>query len=94
MVFGKQDTHVDRAGRSLIRDTLDEQNIPFTVSLTPSMVFFPKVLARNADLMSPGLQLTRLIRSLWRYKPNTPLSGMSQVKGDGTLRSPEVYSRV
>jgi carboxymethylenebutenolidase len=34
MVFGKQDTHVDREGRSLIRDTLDKANVPFTVGLS------------------------------------------------------------
>jgi carboxymethylenebutenolidase len=33
MVFGKQDTHVDRAGRSLIRDTLDDGGGPVSVSL-------------------------------------------------------------
>jgi dienelactone hydrolase len=32
MVFGKQDTHVDRAGRTLIRDTLDEAGVTFSVS--------------------------------------------------------------
>lgn len=32
MVFGKQDTHVDRAGRSLIRDTLDEGGGAVSVS--------------------------------------------------------------
>ncbi|WVQ85900.1 hypothetical protein IAT38_008068 [Cryptococcus sp. DSM 104549] len=30
MVFGKQDTHVDRDGRSLIRDTLDAAGVTFT----------------------------------------------------------------
>ena len=33
MVFGKQDTHVDRKGRTLIRDTLDDAGITFSVSL-------------------------------------------------------------
>lgn len=33
MVFGKQDTHVDRKGRTLIRDTLDDAGLTFTVSL-------------------------------------------------------------
>ena len=58
MVFGKQDTHVDRAGRSLIRDTLDEGGGAVSVSPTrecarggdeedaadSSSILFPSVL--------------------------------------------------
>ena len=32
MVFGKQDTHVDREGRSLIRNTMDEAGVILSVS--------------------------------------------------------------
>ncbi|KAG5653065.1 hypothetical protein H0H81_002445 [Sphagnurus paluster] len=32
MIFGKQDTHVPRAGRDLIRSTLDDADVPVSVS--------------------------------------------------------------
>jgi dienelactone hydrolase len=32
LVFGKQDTHVDRKGRTLIRETLDDAGVTCTVS--------------------------------------------------------------
>lgn len=35
LVFGKQDTHVDRAGRTLIRETLDDANVTHSVSSQP-----------------------------------------------------------
>uniref|UniRef100_A0A8H7Y8D2 Dienelactone hydrolase domain-containing protein n=1 Tax=Psilocybe cubensis TaxID=181762 RepID=A0A8H7Y8D2_PSICU len=33
MIFGKQDTHVPRQGRDLIRKTLEDANVPVSVSL-------------------------------------------------------------
>ena len=33
MIFGKQDTHVPRAGRDLIRKTLEDADIPTSVSV-------------------------------------------------------------
>lgn len=42
MVFGKQDTHVDRKGRTLIRETLDDAGVSFTVSL-PLDLPYPSV---------------------------------------------------
>nr|XP_019051097.1 carboxymethylenebutenolidase [Kwoniella bestiolae CBS 10118]OCF30027.1 carboxymethylenebutenolidase [Kwoniella bestiolae CBS 10118] len=59
MVFGKQDTHVDRNGRSLIRDTLDEAGVPFT---------FLEVQAQHAfirDESSKGRWDAALTRSLF-----------------------------
>ncbi|OCF54745.1 carboxymethylenebutenolidase [Kwoniella mangroviensis CBS 10435] len=67
MVFGKQasrsadspDTHVDRNGRTLIRDTLDEAGIPFT---------FLEVQAQHAfirDESSKGRWDAALTRSLF-----------------------------
>ena len=32
MIFGKQDTHVPREGRDLIRKTLEDANVPVSVS--------------------------------------------------------------
>jgi hypothetical protein len=31
MIFGKQDTHVPRAGRDLIRKSLDDAKVPVSV---------------------------------------------------------------
>ncbi|WWC65048.1 uncharacterized protein I303_107662 [Kwoniella dejecticola CBS 10117] len=59
MVFGKQDTHVDRNGRSLIRDTLDEAGVPFS---------FLEVQAQHAfirDESSKGRWDAALTRSLF-----------------------------
>ncbi|WWD20661.1 hypothetical protein CI109_105137 [Kwoniella shandongensis] len=59
MVFGKQDTHVDRDGRSLIRDTLDEAGVTFT---------FLEVQAQHAfirDESSKGRWDAALTRSLF-----------------------------
>ncbi|KAK8850479.1 hypothetical protein IAR55_004397 [Kwoniella newhampshirensis] len=59
MVFGKQDTHVSRDGRSLIRDTLDEAGIAFT---------FLEVQAQHAfirDESSKGRWDAALTRSLF-----------------------------
>ena len=33
MIFGKQDTHVPREGRDLIRKTLEDANVPVSVSI-------------------------------------------------------------
>ncbi|OCF43642.1 carboxymethylenebutenolidase [Kwoniella heveanensis CBS 569] len=59
MVFGKQDTHVDRNGRSLIRDTLDKADVTFT---------FLEVQAQHAfirDESSKGRWDAALTRSLF-----------------------------
>ncbi|WVQ95597.1 hypothetical protein IAU59_002694 [Kwoniella sp. CBS 9459] len=59
MVFGKQDTHVDRDGRSLIRDTLDKADVTFT---------FLEVQAQHAfirDESSKGRWDAALTRSLF-----------------------------
>ncbi|WRT70666.1 uncharacterized protein IL334_007664 [Kwoniella shivajii] len=59
MVFGKQDTHVDRDGRSLIRDTLDAAGLTFT---------FMEVQAQHAfirDESSKGRWDAALSRSLF-----------------------------
>ncbi|KAJ7169932.1 dienelactone hydrolase [Mycena filopes] len=61
MIFGKQDTHVPRAGRELIRTTLDDANIP---------VSFLEVQAQHAfirDEQSKGRWDAALTRSLFAY---------------------------
>ncbi|KAL0580401.1 hypothetical protein V5O48_001646 [Marasmius crinis-equi] len=59
MVFGKQDTHVPRAGRDLIRQTLEDANVPVT---------FLEVQAQHAfirDESSKGRYDAALTRSLF-----------------------------
>ncbi|KAF9270266.1 dienelactone hydrolase [Marasmius fiardii PR-910] len=59
MVFGKQDTHVPRAGRDLIRSTLEDANVPVT---------FLEVQAQHAfirDESSKGRYDAALTRSLF-----------------------------
>ncbi|KAG7099265.1 hypothetical protein E1B28_001126 [Marasmius oreades] len=59
MVFGKQDTHVPRTGRDLIRSTLEEANVPVT---------FLEVQAQHAfirDESSKGRYDAALTRSLF-----------------------------
>ncbi|WVN89743.1 uncharacterized protein L203_104973 [Cryptococcus depauperatus CBS 7841] len=59
MVFGKQDTHVDRTGRSLIRDTMDDANVTLS---------FLEVQAQHAfirDESSKGRWDAALSRSLF-----------------------------
>ncbi|GFZ48126.1 Dienelactone hydrolase [Saitozyma sp. JCM 24511] len=59
MVFGKQDTHVDRAGRTLIRDTFDDAGITLS---------FIEVQAQHAfirDESSKGRWDAALSRSLF-----------------------------
>ncbi|KAJ7038145.1 dienelactone hydrolase [Mycena alexandri] len=61
MIFGKQDTHVPRAGRDLIRTTLEDANIP---------VSFLEVQAQHAfirDEQSKGRWDAALTRSLFAY---------------------------
>jgi carboxymethylenebutenolidase len=61
MIFGKQDTHVPRAGRDLIRRTLDDANV--TVS-------FLEVQAQHAfirDEQSKGRWDAALTRSLFGF---------------------------
>jgi len=61
MIFGKQDTHVPRAGRDLIRATLDTANV--TVS-------FLEVQAQHAfirDEQSKGRWDAALTRSLFAF---------------------------
>ncbi|RSH87632.1 uncharacterized protein EHS24_000144 [Apiotrichum porosum] len=59
LVFGKQDTHVDRAGRTLIRETLDDANVTCS---------FIEVQAQHAfirDEASKGRWDAALSRSLF-----------------------------
>ncbi|KAJ7254061.1 dienelactone hydrolase [Mycena haematopus] len=61
MIFGKQDTHVPRAGRDLIRATLDDANVP---------VSFLEVQAQHAfirDESSKGRWDAALTRSLFSF---------------------------
>ena len=39
LVFGKQDTHVDKAGRTLIRNTFDDAGVSLSVRLLGSSLF-------------------------------------------------------
>jgi len=61
MIFGKQDTHVPRQGRDLIRKTLEDANIP---------VSFLEVQAQHAfirDEHSKGRWDAALTRSLFTF---------------------------
>ncbi|KAI9460858.1 dienelactone hydrolase [Lactarius psammicola] len=61
MIFGKQDTHVPRAGRDIIRKVLEDANIP---------VSFLEVQAQHAfirDESSKGRWDAALTRSLFSY---------------------------
>ncbi|KAG6850509.1 hypothetical protein H0H93_012510 [Arthromyces matolae] len=61
MIFGKQDTHVPRAGRDLIRSVLDNAKIP---------VSFLEVQAQHAfirDEHSKGRWDAALTRSLFNF---------------------------
>ncbi|KAJ7225467.1 dienelactone hydrolase [Mycena pura] len=61
MIFGKQDTHVPRAGRDLIRMTLEDANVP---------VSFLEVQAQHAfirDEQSKGRWDAALTRSLFAF---------------------------
>ncbi|KAK7064183.1 dienelactone hydrolase [Favolaschia claudopus] len=61
MIFGKQDTHVPRAGRDLIRSTLEDANVP---------VSFLEVQAQHAfirDEQSKGRWDAALTRSLFMF---------------------------
>jgi len=61
MIFGKQDTHVPRAGRDLIRSTLEDANVP---------VSFLEVQAQHAfirDEKSKGRWDAALTRSLFTF---------------------------
>ncbi|KAL0951115.1 hypothetical protein HGRIS_007852 [Hohenbuehelia grisea] len=61
MIFGKQDTHVPRAGRDLIRTSLEDANIP---------VSFLEVQAQHAfirDEQSKGRWDAALTRSLFTF---------------------------
>ncbi|KIM66164.1 hypothetical protein SCLCIDRAFT_111074 [Scleroderma citrinum Foug A] len=61
MIFGKQDTHVPRAGRDLIRETLENANVPCS---------FLEVQAQHAfirDESSKGRWDAALTRSLFMF---------------------------
>jgi len=61
MIFGKQDTHVPRAGRDLIRATLEDASVP---------VSFLEVQAQHAfirDEHSKGRWDAALTRSLFAF---------------------------
>lgn len=76
MVFGKQDTHVDRQGRSLIRNAMDDAGVPLSVS-------FP--------VASDCVQADHPCFSSSRFKRSTPSSVTNRVKADGTQRSQGAY---
>lgn len=71
LVFGKQDTHVDRPGRTLIRETLDDANVTFSVGflgLSADLTQFFEVQAQHAfirDESSKGRWDAALSRSLF-----------------------------
>ncbi|KAF8216177.1 dienelactone hydrolase [Mycena galopus ATCC 62051] len=68
MIFGKQDTHVPRAGRDLIRTTLEDANVP--VSVMEPCVHFLEVQAQHAfirDESSKGRWDAALTRSLFTF---------------------------
>jgi carboxymethylenebutenolidase len=78
MIFGKQDTHVPRAGRDIIRKVLEEANVPVSVStsLTIGMhwlliqIQFLEVQAQHAfirDESSKGRWDAALTRSLFSF---------------------------
>jgi len=61
MIFGKQDTHVPRAGRDLVRKTLEDASVP---------VSFLEVQAQHAfirDESSKGRWDAALTRSLFSF---------------------------
>ena len=65
----RKDTHVPRAGRDLIRKTLEDANVPVSVRFSS---FFP-------------MHSHQFHFSSWRYRPNTPSSATRAPKVDGTL---------
>ena len=80
MVFGKQDTHVPRAGRDLIRTVLDDANVTVSVSIEPIVCMiklttfchwqFLEVQAQHAfirDDQSKGRWDAALTRSLFGF---------------------------
>lgn len=80
MIFGKQDTHVPRAGRDLIRKSLEDANVTASVLrhglvlrikiLTLSLSQFLEVQAQHAfirDESSKGRWDAALTRSLFIY---------------------------
>lgn len=64
-----KDTHVTRQGRDLIRKTLEDANVPVSVSL-------------KGCLYTPNL--LRISGSSWRYKLSMLLSETSIQREDGT----------
>ena len=67
MIFGKQDTHVPRAGRDLIRKVLEDANVACSV---------------GPNIFKKRLELT-VRRSSSRCKPSMRLSGTSRVRDGG-----------
>jgi carboxymethylenebutenolidase len=61
MVFGKQDTHVPRAGRDLIRATLEDANVTFSLLEVQAQHAFIR------DEASKGRWDAALTRSLFTY---------------------------
>jgi len=82
LVFGKQDTHVDRAGRTLIRDTFDDAGLTMTVSNSsptgPFTLALPNAFADSSSL---------------KFKRSMLSSVMSLAKDVGTLHSVGVCLR-
>ena len=83
LVFGKQDTHVDRAGRTLIRDTFDDAGLTMSVSNLESGLSNPRgeQLGKDSD------------DSSWRSKRSMRSSETSRARGAGTPLLAGVFSR-
>lgn len=78
MIFGRQDTHVPRAGRDLIRNTLDDANVSWSVSAMRHLALaganrigqFLEVQAQHAfirDESSKGRWDAALTRNLFGF---------------------------
>jgi carboxymethylenebutenolidase len=76
MIFGKQDTHVPRAGRDLIRKTLEDADVACSVSL---------ISAGRLSISQHPLNLPNSDNfSSSKYKHSMRSFGMSLAKVDGT----------
>lgn len=68
LVFGKQDTHVDRAGRTLIRDTFDDAGLTMTVSPLPPWRRGAVSLNAQAARCACALAISAPLRSSFEIK--------------------------
>lgn len=98
LVFGKQDTHVDRAGRSLIRDTFDDANITLSVSSPLDPLFDHPHDQEHDSVTFPIVHRYRRYpdpdtdHSLSKSKLNTLSSVTNRVKVDGMPLYHDRYS--